>query len=69
MGRANPEHQTDALLDKILGYLNFSSGNHDANFFRNLDELFSQHSNPEALLTKLLDGAGHHVARSNKRSN
>ena len=69
MGRANPEHQTDALLDKILGYLNFSSGNHDANFFRNLDELFSQHSNPEELLSKLLDGAGHHVARSNKRSN
>ncbi|QEG20673.1 hypothetical protein [Mariniblastus fucicola] len=69
MGRANPEHPSDALIDKILGYLNFSSGNHDANFFRNLDEVFSQHSNPEQLLGELLNSADHRVARSNKRSN
>ena len=69
MGRANPENPNDAILDKILGYLNFSSGNHDANFFGQLDELFSQHSQPQKLLTELLDSADHCVARSNKRSN
>jgi hypothetical protein len=69
MGRAEPGHPTDALLDKVLGYLNFSSGNHDANFFRNVDALFAQHSTPEELLGELLDGADHNVARSNKRSN
>lgn len=69
MGRVNPEHPSDALLDKVLGYLNFSSGNHDANFFRNLDEIFGQYSCPEELLDELLDSAAHNVARSNKRSN
>jgi len=69
MGQAPPEHPNDVLLDKILGYLNFSSGNHDANFFRNLDEVFGQFSRPNELLTEMLDGAEHSVARSNKRSN
>ncbi len=69
MGRATPENLTDAILDKILGYLNFSSGNHDTNFFRQLDELFGQHSQSQKLLDELLEGADHHVARSNKRSN
>ncbi len=69
MGRTNPENPVDASLDKILGYLNFSSGNHDVNFFRQLNELFSQHSQPEKLLCELLNGADHNVARSNKRSN
>lgn len=69
MGRVTPDHPNDAMLDKILGYLNFSSGNHDANFFRSLDAVFSQFSNPQDLLTKMLEGREHHVARSNKRSN
>ena len=69
MGQATPGHPNDVLLDKILGYLNFSSGNHDANFFRNLDNVFSQFSRPQELLTEMLEGAEHCVARSNKRSN
>lgn len=69
MGQATPEHPNDALLDKILGYLNFSSGNHDANFFRNLDDVFKKFSRPQELLTEMLNGAEHCVARSNKRSN
>ena len=69
MGRVTPENPPDVLLDKILGYLNFSSGNHDVNFFRQLDEIFSQHSQPQKLLAQLLDAADHRVARSNNRSN
>ena len=69
MGRSTPENLDNALQDKVLGYLNFSSGSHDANFFANLNELFEQFSQPEKLLDELLDGAAHQVARSNKRSN
>ena len=69
MGRVTPENPSAVLVDKILGYLNFSSGNHDANFFRHLDEVFSQFSQPQELLSEMLDSAEHNVARSNKRSN
>jgi hypothetical protein len=69
MGRATPENSNEATLDRILGYLNFSSGNHDVNFFKNLDQVFSQHSFPDLLLSELLDASEHHVGRSNKRSN
>ena len=34
------ENEIQAILDQVLGYLNFSSGNHDDRFFSNLNELF-----------------------------
>src|SRR5690349_8042150 len=33
----------DQLLDKVLGYLNFSSGAADLQFLANLNELFRRH--------------------------
>ena len=67
MGPTTPNNPDLAIADKILGYLNFSSGSHDANFFRQLDHLFEQFSDPQRLLDDLLLGADHNVARSNKR--
>jgi len=40
MGQAASEKPVDELLDKILGHLNFSSGQHDPKFVVNLDRLF-----------------------------
>ncbi len=40
MGLPESEQQFQAILDQILGYLNFSSGNHDAKFLANLNCLF-----------------------------
>eukprot|EP01047_Picozoa_sp_COSAG01_P001322 COSAG01_NODE_29_length_36232_cov_689.729250_18_plen_1401_part_00 len=34
------ENEIHAILDQVLGYLNFSSGNHDDRFFSNLNDLF-----------------------------
>jgi len=34
------ENEIHATLDQVLGYLNFSSGNHDDRFFSNLNDLF-----------------------------
>lgn len=34
------ENEIQATLDQVLGYLNFSSGNHDDRFFSNLNDLF-----------------------------
>jgi hypothetical protein len=34
------ENEIQAILDQVLGYLNFSSGNHDDRFFSNLNDLF-----------------------------
>ena len=34
------ENEIHAILDQVLGYLNFSSGNHDDHFFSNLNDLF-----------------------------
>eukprot|EP01045_Picozoa_sp_COSAG04_P041850 COSAG04_NODE_12930_length_628_cov_0.591682_2_plen_37_part_01 len=31
------ENEIHAILDQVLGSLNFSSGNHDARFFSNLN--------------------------------
>ena len=39
MGLPKPE-QVEAILDQVLGYLNFSSGNHDPKFFANLNVAF-----------------------------
>ena len=43
MGQAASEKPVDELLDKILGHLNFSSGQHDPKFVANLDQLFRVH--------------------------
>jgi len=40
MGQPQPETPVEEVLDKILGYLNFSSGQHDPKFFSNLDFVF-----------------------------
>ena len=40
MGTAKSEQHLDSVLDPILGYLNFSNGNHDTVFFKNLNSLF-----------------------------
>ncbi len=40
MGIPQPEQQILGVLDQILGYVNFSSGNHDPKFFANLNSLF-----------------------------
>lgn len=44
MGQAASEKPVDELLDKILGHLNFSSGQHDPKFVANLDRIFRVHS-------------------------
>lgn len=41
MGSPKPEQKYDPVLDQVLGYLNFSSGNHDPRFFANLNQLFA----------------------------
>ena len=69
MGRPTSEDPIAVSLDSVLGYLNFSSGNHDARFFANFDELFRQYSRPFELLRELLESDEHCVARSNKRAN
>lgn len=40
MGQAATEKPVEELLDKILGHLNFSSGQHDPKFVANLDRLY-----------------------------
>ena len=40
MGQPKSETPVEEILDKILGYLNFSSGQHDPKFFQNLDFVF-----------------------------
>ncbi len=45
MGSPKSEQQIDVALDQVLGYLNFSSGNHDSTFFVNLNLLFGYHLN------------------------
>ena len=40
MGSPKSEQQINVALDQVLGYLNFSSGNHDSTFFVNLNWLF-----------------------------
>ena len=40
MGQPVSEKPVNELLDKILGHLNFSSGQHDSKFVANLDGLF-----------------------------
>ena len=40
MGSPKPEQQVHTILDQVLGYLNFSSGNHDPKFLANLNWLF-----------------------------
>jgi hypothetical protein len=40
MGSPTSENQIDTILDQILGYLNFSSGNPDTKFLTNLNLLF-----------------------------
>jgi hypothetical protein len=40
MGQAATEKPVEELLDKVLGHLNFSSGQHDPKFVANLDRLF-----------------------------
>ncbi len=47
MGSPKSEQQIHAAMDQILGYLNFSSGNHDSNFFANLNLLFDIYSPEE----------------------
>lgn len=42
MGLPKAEQPVHELLDQILGYLNFSSGNTDTRFLANLDSLFSR---------------------------
>ncbi len=39
MGQAATEKPVEELLDKVLGHLNFSSGQHDPKFVANLDRL------------------------------
>lgn len=41
------ENEKYAILDQVLGYLNFSSGNHDPRFFSNLNELFLLFDTPD----------------------
>ena len=41
MGSPKPEQPIDVIQDQVLGYLNFSSGNHDPKFFTNINLLFS----------------------------
>lgn len=45
MGLPLPKQQVQAILDQILGFLNFSSGNHDAKFLANLNCLFGYFAN------------------------
>ncbi len=40
MGQAAKEKPVEELLDKVLGHLNFSSGQHDPKFVANLDRLY-----------------------------
>lgn len=40
MGKPQPESPVQEILEKVLGYLNFSSGQHDPKFFSNLDSIF-----------------------------
>ncbi len=40
MAQSQPETPVEEVLDKILGYLNFSSGQHDPRFFADLDFVF-----------------------------
>ncbi len=40
MALVEPEQPIHDVLDQVLGYLNFSSGNHDPKFFSNLNLLF-----------------------------
>lgn len=42
MGQAVSEKPAEGLLDKILGHLNFSSGQHDPKFIANLDRLYRE---------------------------
>ena len=40
MAQPQTETPVEEVLDKVLGYLNFSSGQHDPKFFSNLDLIF-----------------------------
>jgi hypothetical protein len=54
MGRPQSEQSIESLIDRILGYLNFSSGNHDKIFFSNLDQLFRHFTDNGLLKEKIL---------------
>lgn len=41
MGQPKSEKQIHTVLDQIIGYLNFASGNHDPKFFANLNQVFA----------------------------
>ena len=46
MNSPKSDNQINALIDPILGYLNFASGSFDANFFSNLNRLFGSQPQP-----------------------
>ncbi len=49
MGSPKPEQQVNAILDQVLGYLNFSSGNHDPKFLANINWLFEYFQTQQAV--------------------
>ena len=42
MAQSSNTNSTDACADQVLGYINFSDGNHDASTYRALDYLFAE---------------------------
>lgn len=74
MGQPQPEIPVEEVLDKVLGYLNFSSGQHDPKFFSNLDLIFRHcdatkpvdHDNALVdRVAELLRERLHHLKKSN----
>lgn len=68
MGQPPSDKPVASTLDKVLGYLNFSSGQHDPNFFRNLDTLFRTYEGgqcePTDLARQTAEPAAHAVTAS-----
>ena len=54
MGHPKSDKVAECLLDQILGYLNFSAGNHDKKFFGNLNQLFDHFTNDDGILQDIL---------------
>ena len=63
MGRPQSEKTVFRQVDQILGYLNFSSGNHDPTFIGNLNHVFEHYTDSQRLRDEVLEARCRTVPR------
>ena len=63
MGRPQSEKTVLPQVDQILGYLNFSAGNHDPTFIGNLNQVFEHYTDSQRLWEEVLESRCRTVPR------